>query len=624
MKSAMRHFGAKDTVNAVRALRQESEASMSSKCPHSDELLTLGAMRLLSAEDETRLAERLRSCIVCQARWEEYQAMVEAMPQLVMAETSPPAVVRANITASQNGKTPALLSTLWTNTKQQEASSSATSSLPSPMMKHLTIPHTSQRLISIMSSLAAVILLVGLVGGFWLLALGRAHGPLKQHGISAGPTMVIGNACLHAAANQSSQATCALVVMDYASATPTLVALNPTTNKPLPGLKPLPIGNAFFAAESADQHVLALGVIPSNYIPGDQSDPPYIQMVSLDSWQLGPKMLVGDEIQALAMTADGSNIYAVSGTFNQDGSSQAFLHYYTYNRKDSTWTHPWKAALPFLPDNQSSFALSADSKTAYLFSAAINPPQVAAVSLNVSSANSAPRLPNQRLPLPSIAPGGEPPFDPNYVYQPGDPIAEVYQPAAIFVPAQNRLYLIHAEKANLAQEVIAVIDLAPLALIGGDIQIHGSGLALTSEDSQAALVAHLQLALKPAKGRPYNGQSVEATISPDGQWIYMSETIYAPQFINGTWNGENQVNQGLWQVSAQTGKVAKQWYQGSAYFTLTMSQDGTELYCFGPSPASNSSNSFALLVFYPAQGRVVSWFDMDTGWFILVLNQTPG
>lgn len=621
MKRIVRRNGAKDTVNAIWALTQESEASMSSTCPHTDELLTLGAMHLLSVEDEARLAERLRSCPACRARWEEYQTLAAALPRLVMAETAPSAVVRTNTTPSLNGKTPAHLPMLRITAQQQEEQDSDISGLSHLVAKRSKHHHTSQQLVSIMSSLAAVIVLVGLVGGFWLLTLGRTHGPLKKNGISAAPTAVIGNACIHPAANQTGQATCALVVMNYAATPPTLVALDPATDKPLPGLKPLPVGNALLAAASADRHVLALGVIPSNYVPGDQSDPPYIQMVSLDSWRLGPKMLVGDEIQALAMTTDGSNIYAVSGTYNQDGSTQAFLHYYTYNRRDSTWAHPWRSSLPFLPDNQSSFALSADGKTAYLFSAAIQTPELVAVSLKVSSASSSPTLPRQQLPLPSIAPGGEPSGDSNYIYQPGDTIAEVYQPAAIFAPTQNRLYIVHTEKDDVTQEVIAVVNLAQMSLIGQDIPVHGANLPLAREDSLPSLPAHPQLALKPAKGRPYNGQSVQATISPDEQWIYMSETTYTAQISNGVWSGESQKNLGMWQVNAQTGQVVKQWDQGNAYFTLTMSQDGKELYCFGPPPVSNPSNSLALLIFNPAQGRVVSWFDMNTGSFIVVLSQ---
>jgi hypothetical protein len=603
MKRLLRRKGASNTVKAFRALTRESEAYMSSTCTHTDELLTLGAMHLLSAEEEARLAERLRSCPACQARWKEYQALVGAMPRLAMAETAPSAAVQSNTTPSLNGNRPVRFSRMSANALQQEAPGSDTTSVSRPAAQRVKRHHASQRLVSIMSSLAAVVLLVGLVGGFWLLTFGRAHGISPTISNRARPTVTLKKYCSHIGeASYTGQATCALLVMDYSTTPATLVALDPTTGRPLPSLNPLPVGNASLAVLSADQRTLALGVNPSGDKAGNLPAIPYIQTVSLDTWRLGPAMDVGDHIQALAMTSDGTHIYAVSGTYSQNVASQAFLHYYTYDPGTHLWSHPWKSSLPILPDNQSSFSLSADGKTAYIFSAAVQTPELVSMSLGTKGAALA-----QSLPLQSIARGGEPPVGQSAA-QPGL-LPSIYNPAVIFAPERNRLYIIHAEANNPDQDVIAEINLATMQWIPPDINI-GQPLADTS--SQALLSTNT--------AGLYTGRDEQGTLSPDGRWFYLSGIRHQPQADpNGT-EVEQHINMGLWKVNVQTGQIAGRWLPDNSYNALTVSQDGKVLYLFGPSDSSNPNLS-GLLIFSTVQATPINWLgSIDAGPFILLLD----
>ncbi|HEY7357507.1 MAG TPA: hypothetical protein VH590_13605, partial [Ktedonobacterales bacterium] len=271
----------------------------------------------------------------------------------------------------------------------------------------------------------------------------------------------------------------------------------------------------------------------------------------------------------------------------------------------------------------------ADGKTAYLFSAATNPPQLAAVPLKANGIGS-PHI----LALPSVASGAEPPFgDESYTYKPGDPIYQWYQPAVMFVPAQNKLYLVHAEAQNPGKDVLVVIDLAQMKL-GPDIPIKGENLPLAAVSTPAQtstraahsmpLIAQPQPGLLPMKGEPYNGRSETGVVSPDGRWIYLSGTSSTPQFNSvGSWTGEKQTNLGLLQIDTRTGQVGGRWFTGASYAGLTFGQDTRNLYLFGPPSYTNTvdmNNNPVLLVFDTQQRKVVNTFpEIQAGWFILPL-----
>ncbi len=605
-------------------------------CQHSDELLTLGVMQLLSTEEQTRLDEQVRACPACRERLQEYRALAAAMPRLTRLETAPSKALNGKPAASPNGKAPPLAA-LFEASAQAEPDIHTLSS-PNPSIASASQQHYShQRLVKVLSGLAAAIMLLGLIGGFWLLLLSHAPRPTRNP-TTTQLTPITYNPCSNDIAKgvEGAPPACGLVVMDYSYAPSLLEEIDPTTGQPLASLKPLPVGNALSAALSADHRTLALGIIPN-----DTASPTFIQIVWLDTWKLGAKLQMplkpAEWLQDLTMTPDGTGIYVIV----DDGSqtpAQATLQYFSYNRAHDALKFVWSAPLPFLPGNgmlnDSEFALSADGKTAYLFSAATTPPQLAAVPLRANGIGS-PRI----LSLPSVASGTVPPFgDENYTYKPGDPIYQWYQPAVMFVPAQNKLYLVHAEAQNPGKDVLVVIDLARMAL-GPDIPIKGENLpqAAASLPAQAntlaapsaarsrPLSAQPQVGLRPLKGwKPYNGRSETGAVSPDGRWIYLSGTSSTPQFnSSGSWSGEQQTNLGLLQIDTQTGQTVAHAYAGASFSALAFGQDGRNLYLFGPPSGISQPNigiTDVLLIFDTQQRKVVSTFsNIQAGWFILPL-----
>lgn len=620
----------------------------STTCEHSDELLTLGAMQLLSAEEQSRLDEQVSACPACRERFQEYRALAALMPQLVQLETAPSEAFKGTAPASTNGKMaqpPALFGT-------NAAGAASGSSDPSAPERPITLslpPRASHRLVKVMSGLAAAILLLGLIGGFWLLLLSRTPKP-PSTSTTATPTptqqtVATFNPCYYEIAKGvqvGGLPPCGLLVMDYSQTPSTLEEIDPTTGNLLPGLKPLQVGNALLASLPANRLTLALGIFPQG-----SADPTFIQVVSLDTWKLGAKVQLritsAQMLQDMAMTPDGTGVYAVISDTSQ-ATTRATLQYYTYDRGHDTLKFRWSAPLPFVPGdgtiNDGSFALSADGKTAYAFSAATNPPQLAAIPLKAGGLGS-PRF----LLLPSIARDTMPPFgDENYTYKPGDPIYQWYQPAVTFVPQQNTLYLVHAEASNPSTDVLTLIDLTKLSW--RDVTVHNTGHALPDTNLPAQvnglsaassitpapgvlsamgskpLALQPQRGLQPYKGKPYNGRNEVGAVSPDGRWLYLSGASYAPQFnSSGAWTGEQQTGLGLLKVDTQTGQVVGSWSAGAFYSLLTFGQDGQNLYLFGPTPGNSSTSaSYILLVFDTQQQKLVSAFsNIEAGWFILTL-----
>lgn len=605
-------------------------------CKHSDELLTLGAMQLLSAEEQTRLEEQVNACPACRERLQEYRALAVAMPRLTRLETAPSKALNGKPVSSPNGKAPPLAALF--EARSQAEPDVHTLSSPNPPIAIAPPQHyPHHRLVKVLSGLAAAIMLLGLIGGFWLLLLSHAPRPTRNP-TTTQPTIIPYNPCSNDIAKgiEGAPPACGLVVMDYSYAPSLLEEIDPTTGQPLASLKPLPVGNALSAALSADHRTLALGILPTA-----TTDPTFIQIVWLDTWKLGAKLQMplkpAEGLQDLAITPDGTGIYAAIDDYSQT-PTQGTLQYFSYDRGHDALKFVWSAPLPFAPGNamlnDGEFALSADGKTAYIFSAATTPPQLAAVPLKANGIGS-PHI----LPLPSIASGAEPPFgDESYVPRPGDPIYQWYQPAVIFAPAQNKLYLVHAEAQNPGKDVLVVVDLTQMKL-GPDIPIKGenlpqaaaslpaqaNALAASSAARSRPLTARPQVGLRPLKGwKPYNGRNETGTVSPDGRWIYLSGASFTPNFdAVGTWKGEEQTNLGLLQIDTQTGQTVAHAYAGASFFSLVFGQDSRNLYLFGPPSGisqPNSGISDVLLVFDTQQRRVVNTFsNIQAGWFILAL-----
>ncbi|HLW03398.1 MAG TPA: hypothetical protein VKT82_32435 [Ktedonobacterales bacterium] len=595
----------------------------STTCTHNDELIALGAMQVLSAEEQTRLEAQVSACPACRERLREYRALAAAMPQLVRLETAPAQVLNGKPAFGLNGKGPHLPALLEAEAESAEPETLDRSGPEPPIAIRPQRRTPNQRGVKVLSGLAAAIMLLGLIGGFWLLLL--SHAPrAPQQPAATPPTAITYNPCtIEAAKGAPDLPPCGLVAMDYTQTPSLLEEIDPTTGQPLAGLKPLQVGNALLASASADRRTLALGILPN-----ENTDPTLLQIVWLDTWRLGAKLQITltptESLQDLLMTPDGTGIYVVIDDYGQT-PQQATLRYYSYDRAHNALKFGWSAHLPFEPGtgviNDGSFALSADGKTAYIFSAATNPPQLAALPLTANGSGN----PNI-LSLPSIASGVEPPFnDENYTYKPGDPIYTWYQPAVIFAPAQNKLYLVHAEAQNPSKDALLVIDLAKMTA-GADIPLKNvgqAGAALHLATQSRSLAMQPKLGVRPDKGRPYTGRSETGAVSPDGRWIYLSGSSSAPQFTStGSWNGEQGTNLGLLKIDTQTAQIVGRWFTGIDYYTLTFGQDGRNLYLFGPPPNADPTSpdtSDNLLVF-DTQDQVVSSFaNIQGGWFILTV-----
>jgi hypothetical protein len=577
----------------------------STTCTHTDELIALGAMCLLSAEEQARLDAQVGACPACRERLREYQTLAAAMPQLVQIKS-------ASALHGTALHAPAIFE------------SETESANPEPPIALQPQPRPVQpRAIKALSGLAAAIILLGVIGGFLLLLLSHAPKTSRQP-TTPQPTAIIYNPCtIEAAKHAPNLPPCGLVVMDYSHTPSLLEEIDPTTGQPLAGLKPLQVDNALLASASADRRTLALGVFSSD------SNTTFLQIVWLDTWQLGAKLQIAltstEGLQDLLMTPDGAGIYVIIDAYGTT-PPQATLRYYSYDRAQNVLKPGWSAPLAHAPGagsiDDGAFALSADAKTAYIFSAASTPPQLAAIPLKANGIGS-PRI----LPLPSIASGAEPPLnDENYTYKPGDPIYSWYQPAVIFAPAQNRLYLVHAEAQNPGKDALLVVNLATMSA-GADIPItHAgqAGAALQLSTPGRALAAQPQRGVRPYKGRPYTGRSEMGTVTSDGRWLYLSGSNTAPQFnASGLWSGEQATNLGLWKLNTQTGQVVGQWFAGAFYNALTFGSDGRNLYLFGPPPnADPTLPTLAgnLLVFDTQQERVTGSFtNIQDGWFILTV-----
>jgi hypothetical protein len=607
-------------------------------CTHKDELLALGAIHLLSVEEQTRLDEQISACAACCERWQEYRALATALPQLMRLEIAPSQALNGKAADTSNGKIvifPTFFESAAEHT-EPAASESLASTRPGIGKSQR---FANRRLVKVWSVLAAAVMLLSLLGTVWLLML--SHPPASGHHQNTGQstqTVVLYNPCGNDIAKgvQNAPPACGVVVMDYAHTPALLEEVDPTTGQPLARLKPLQVGNALSAALSADHRTLALGIFPST-----NTDNTFIQMVWLDTWTLGAKVSVPlssteEGLQDLAISPDGTSIYAVIDSY-AGTSLQGSLQYFSSNRQQNTLKFVWRASLPFVSANgmldDGSFAISADGRTAYLFSAATTPPQLDAIPLQANGLGS-PRV----LKLPSIATGAQPPFgDETYTYKSGDPIYQWYQPAVLFETQESKLYLVHAVAQDPSKDVLTVIDLPGLTLYP-DIPITGEGLPTipahlqagnvalaASAQPTASLAVQQQVNLRPYKGwKPYYGRSEVGATSTDGRWLYLSGSSFAPQFqADGSLQGEQQTGLGLLQINMQTGQVVGRWYTGLAYTALATGQDGRNLYLFGPptnaDPASNDSID-ALLVFDTEQGTVISTFrSIQDGWFVLPL-----
>ncbi len=575
----------------------------SASCDHNDDLLALGAMRLLSPAEEAQLAGRLQRCPVCRQRMEEYRALAKAMPRLL----TPTTIASASPT---HAPIDGLASTRTLTLSQQRARKNtegergADQEPPEPHRPYPFLPGSrlrrQPRLVNALSGLAAVLLLVCLVAGFRWLIVGRQQGNTMQP-----------DGCTSSAhASQASTWHCGILVLDYTKTPETLIPLDARTGNPLPGLKPLAVGNVILSAITPDRRTLVLAVEPH-----ENTSAVYLQMVLLDHWKLGPQIKTGHYVDALAISDDGAHIYAVMPVYS-NGTTTIWLQSYLYRPNQSGGLagglqESWKSSLPFLP-NSDGFALSPDGATLYGFTETTSPAKIMQAHLGDTGLEQI-----QVLPLDELASGADPAAN-AAPYKQGDPVPAVYHPAVIFSPDRTMLYLVYAPANDPTHDRLLTVYLLKWSGIS-DLPItdptqtladlnpgSASPFSPLARSARTAPAARLATAAVPLNERTEHG-----VISPDGHWLYVTgESQTATIFSDGTWN-ENTDYLGVWKINAQNGKVAGHWFPDDTFNDVHMSMDGQMLYLFKQPPDSAHivQKPTSLLTFSTQTQRVVSSFD---------------
>lgn len=561
-------------------------------CKHYDDLVALGAMRLLAPEDEARLAERIRACASCRRQFEEYQALVKLLPHLLRAEmTSARANAAQSAPASLNGSRP-------TSTSTEEPPASAVDEPADlfaprrwgtpirPRQRRAFGSRAGHRLTTLVSGVAAAILLIGLIAGFRLLTLGRV-----PPGSTATP--VVHLACPASGSNPAAPVTCGVLAVDSVEG---IIALDSATLQPLPGLRPLPLvraNNVLLGALSADRRTLAL---VTGFNKGSLYFPS-LQVVALDSWQISQPLDIassGMVVQGLAVSADGSAIYIVATSYTGSGAAQTQLLYYTYQRGQGAGEleQRWSQPFPVAPE-AGAIALSADGKTIYAFSDSSSPPEVAAIPLAENGIDTAHI---HTLLLPSIASGQEP--APSYdATQPGNQPVAVYHPAALFAPDAQTLYLVHADQAHPEQDMLTVVALGPAPTTLREMPIQGGA------------------SFPAASGSVITQRHEWGVLSPDGNTIYVTGVVktFSPAQDGGATQQDSYL--GLRAITTRTGQVSRQWFEQDTFSYLGISSDGARLYLAGqPSTGAKTvAAPSALLAFTLATGTAQSRAMTDVG-----------
>jgi hypothetical protein len=550
-------------------------------CEHHDELVALGAMRLLAPEDEARLAERIRACPSCRRQFEEYQALVKLMPRLMRVESEP---VRAGVAQSAppslNGSRPASASTEEppAGAADEPADLFAPRRWGTPIRPRQR--RAGHRLTTLVSGVAAAVLLIGLIAGFRLLTLGRVPPGRGQ------ATPVAHLACSAPSGGPSTPVTCGVLAVDSVEG---VVALDSATLQPLSGLRPLPLvraNNVLLSALSADQRTLAL---VTGFNKGGLYFPS-LQVVALDSWQISQPIDIassGMVVQGLAVSADGSAIYVVATSYTGSGAAQTQLLYYTYQRGQGAGVleQRWSQPFPVAPE-AGAVALSADGKTLYAFSDSSSPPEVAAIPLKEDGIDAANM---HTLLLPSIASGQEPAPSFNAPQPENQPIA-AYHPAALFALDGQTLYLVHANQTHPEQDMLTVVALGPEPTMLREMPIQG-GTSLPASNSSTITQRHEW-----------------GVLSPDGNTIYVTGVVktFSPTQDGGFTQQDSYL--GLRAIITHTGQVSRQWFDQDTFSYLGISGDGARLYLAGqPSTGAKTvASPSALLAFTPATGTIQS------------------
>jgi hypothetical protein len=358
------------------------------------------------------------------------------------------------------------------------------------------------------------------------------------------------------------------------------------------------------SALAADRRTLVLAIAPTQ-----DDSAVYLQVVSLDRWELGPQIKTGHYVDALAVSDDGLHIYAVMPEYNA-GAATIWLQSYLYQPQHNGLQESWRTTLPFLP-NSDGFTLSRDGSTLYAFSEITSPAQILQVHVGERGLEHL-----QFIGLPQLAGGADPPAN-SAPYKPGDPIPEVYHPAVIFSPDRTRLYLVYAPLDDPAHDRLMTIDLVNWTA-SSDQPISGASQALAgrsptnaspfSSSTQGAPLARLA-----ATATPFNKRTERGVISPDGASLYLTGESQTAQINpDGTWK-EKTDYLGLWKITIQNALVAGRWFKGDTFYEVHMRMDGQMIYLFRqPSDSPQIIHTPTTLLGFSTQAqRITSSFALQ-------------
>jgi hypothetical protein len=141
-------------------------------CGHNDELIEAAALDLLEPADQGLLAERLAECPECRARFAEASSLAGALRQLIPAEAGDVAH------AAEESAFVADFRARRAAGEQRHGGEEAVArsgSRPARLGSRRRAQAGAARLVNVVNGLAAALLLLVLVGGFWFLGPGRGH-----------------------------------------------------------------------------------------------------------------------------------------------------------------------------------------------------------------------------------------------------------------------------------------------------------------------------------------------------------------------------------------------------------------------------------------------------------------
>jgi hypothetical protein len=141
-------------------------------CGHDDELIEAAALDLLEPAEQGLLAERLAECPECRARLADASSLAGALRQLIPAEAGDVAH------AAEESAFVADFRARRAADEQRHGGEEAVApsgSLPARLGSRPRAPVGAVRLVNVVNGLAAALLLLVLVGGFWFLGPGRGH-----------------------------------------------------------------------------------------------------------------------------------------------------------------------------------------------------------------------------------------------------------------------------------------------------------------------------------------------------------------------------------------------------------------------------------------------------------------